>query len=168
MCSFCRARLWEWEQAERRKMPCCNDGAVSIPREPWPATQAFRQFAALFKTRNCVAKARRYNALFAFTSMATTEVSLPPGGPRSFTLSGALCHVLGPLEPTTATRGFTQIYVVDPDEQLATRQGMDAARGLNANWIAFLQTSILLPLNPFATLYKFARKILAAATVMNS
>ena len=78
-------------------------------------------------------------------------------------VSGALCHVFGPLEPTSATRDFAEIYVVDPDEQLATRQGMDAARGLNNNWIAFLQNSILLPVNPFATLYKLAREILAAA-----
>ncbi|KAH9108145.1 hypothetical protein AeMF1_016634, partial [Aphanomyces euteiches] len=63
--SICpEAKIWPGEEKD-----CCDSGARVLPVATWPDTPEFREYIDLFKTRGFVNNARRYNALFAFTSI---------------------------------------------------------------------------------------------------
>ncbi|KAH9113168.1 hypothetical protein LEN26_013184 [Aphanomyces euteiches] len=81
----CEAKIWPGEEKD-----CCNRGARELPVATWPDTPEFREYIDLFKTRGFVNNTRRYNALFAFTSIGTKEIIHGNGGPRSYTIQGEL------------------------------------------------------------------------------
>ncbi|KAH9140421.1 hypothetical protein AeRB84_015346, partial [Aphanomyces euteiches] len=67
ICPHCEAKIWPGEEKD-----CCDSGARVLPVATWPDTPEFREYIDLFKTRGFVNNARRYNALFAFTSIVLT------------------------------------------------------------------------------------------------
>ncbi|KAH9118241.1 hypothetical protein AeMF1_008469 [Aphanomyces euteiches] len=94
ICPHCEAKIWPGEEKD-----CCDSGARVLPVATWPDTPEFREYIDLFKTRGFVNNTRRYNALFAFTSIGTKEMIHGNGGPRSYTIQGELHHNIGPLLP---------------------------------------------------------------------
>jgi hypothetical protein len=69
---------------------------------------------------------QQYNAAFAFTSLGVNiDRSVTHGsGPYCFKISGELHHMTGSLlPPEGVTPSYAQIYIHDPQEQLALRMG---------------------------------------------
>ncbi|KAH9072617.1 hypothetical protein Ae201684P_015692 [Aphanomyces euteiches] len=137
---------------------CCDSGARVLPVATWPDTPEFREYIDLFKTRGFVNNARRYNALFAFTSIGTKEIIHGNGGPRSYTIQGELHHSIGPLLPADEEQAsYAQIYITDPETQASIRRRM-LGGNLNQSTVTKIQ-HLLLQHNAFTQLYKHAKDI---------
>ena len=95
---------------------CCKAGKVFI--EPFKKPPEFLRelidFSGPPRSKVFIEKIRRYNCLFAFTSMgATIDRSVNNGGgPNIFKVSGSICHRLGSLlpEPGNAPK-FAELYI---------------------------------------------------------
>ena len=106
---------------------CCLSGQVVLPKFP-PAPRELRElfdgtspYSLDFKTN-----IHQYNAAFAFTSLGVkVDQSVTAGsGPYSFRISSELHHLSGSLLPVQGHNPvFAQIYIHDPAEQLAQREG---------------------------------------------
>ncbi|KAH9094890.1 hypothetical protein Ae201684P_022207 [Aphanomyces euteiches] len=137
---------------------CCDSGARVLPVATWPDTPEFREYIDLFKTRGFVNNIRRYNALFAFTSIGTKEIIHGNGGPRSYTIQGELHHSIGPLLPADEGQAsYAQIYITDPETQASIRRRM-LGGNLNQSTVTKIQ-HLLLQHNAFTQLYKHAKDI---------
>ncbi|KAH9096629.1 hypothetical protein Ae201684P_013295 [Aphanomyces euteiches] len=129
-----------------------------LPVATWPDTPEFREYIDLFKTRGFVNNTRRYNALFAFTSIGTKEIIHGNGGPRSYTIQGELHHSIGPLLPADEEQAsYAQIYITDPETQASIRRRM-LGGNLNQSTVTKIQ-HLLLQHNAFTQLYKHAKDI---------
>ncbi|KAH9093557.1 hypothetical protein Ae201684P_016184 [Aphanomyces euteiches] len=135
ICPHCEAKIWPGEEKD-----CCDSGARVLPVATWPDTPEFREYIDLFKTRGFVNNARRYNALFAFTSIGTKEIIHGNGGPRSYTIQGELHHSIGPLLPADEEQAsYAQINITDPETQASIRRRM---LGGNLNQSTVTKSSI--------------------------
>ena len=106
---------------------CCLSGQINLPPLPLAPRELRWLFDGTdphsleFKTNIC-----QYNAAFAFTSLGVKiDQSVTRGsGPYSFRISGELHHLSGSLLPLPGHAPvFAQLYIYDPDEQLAQREG---------------------------------------------
>ncbi|KAH9088191.1 hypothetical protein Ae201684P_008105 [Aphanomyces euteiches] len=153
ICPPCEAKIWPGEEKD-----CCDSGARVLPVATWPDTPEFREYIDLFKTRGFVNNTRRYNALFAFTSIGTKEIIHGNGGPRSYTIQGELHHSIGPLLPADEEQAsYAQIYFTDPETQAIIRRRM-LGGNLNQSTVTKIQ-HLLLQHNAFTQLYKHAKDI---------
>ncbi|KAH9063102.1 hypothetical protein Ae201684P_009366 [Aphanomyces euteiches] len=153
ICPHCEAKIWPGEEKD-----CCDSGARVLPVATWPDTPEFREYIDLFKTRGFVNNARRYNALFAFTSIGTKEIIHGNGGPRSYTIQDKLHHSIGPLLPADEEQAsYAQIYITDPETQASIRRTM-LGGNLNQSTVTKIQ-HLLLQHNAFTQLYKHAKDI---------
>ncbi|KAH9101192.1 hypothetical protein Ae201684P_007376 [Aphanomyces euteiches] len=153
ICPHCEAKIWPGEEKD-----CCDSGARVLPVATWPDTPEFREYIDLFKTRGFVNNIRRYNALFAFTSIGTKEIIHGNGGPRSYTIQGELHHSIGPLLPADEEQAsYAQIYITDPETQASIRRRM-LGGNLNQSTVTKIQ-HLLLQHNAFTQLYKHAKDI---------
>ncbi|KAH9095910.1 hypothetical protein Ae201684P_010120 [Aphanomyces euteiches] len=153
ICPHCEANIWPGEERD-----CCGSGARVLPVATWPDTPEFREYIDLFKTRGFVNNIRRYNALFAFTSIGTKEIIHGNGGPRSYTIQGELHHSIGPLLPADEEQAsYAQIYITDPEMQASIRRRM-LGGNLNQSTVTKIQ-HLLLQHNAFTQLYKHAKDI---------
>ncbi|KAH9063146.1 hypothetical protein Ae201684P_009408 [Aphanomyces euteiches] len=153
ICPHCEAKIWPGEEKD-----CCDSGARVLPVATWPDTPEFREYIDLFKTRGFVNNTRRYNALFAFTSIGTKEIIHGNGGPRSYTIQGELHHSIGPLLPAHEEQAsYAQIYITDPETQASIRRRM-LGGNLNQSTVTKIQ-HLLLQHNAFTQLYKRAKDI---------
>lgn len=133
-CPYCKARVWRQERSigSSKRRPlfsiCCQKGRVSIPEiAPEPRLLEFisEQSRMGEAFRRCI---RKYNAALSFTSMGVkVDEQLADGreGVYTFRIQGAVVHELGALR----ARGgqppkFAQIYIHDPEEQIAHRRGI--------------------------------------------
>ena len=141
---------------------CCLTGQIDLPPFP-PAPIHLRDLfdgtsphSLEFKTN-----IRQYNAAFAFTSLGVkVDHSVVAGsGPYSFRISGELHHLSGaallPLPDHAPV--FAQIYIYDPQEQLAQRQRNNP--NLNPAIMAEIQ-GVLDTSHPYVELYKQAYQIM--------
>ncbi|KAH9070485.1 hypothetical protein Ae201684P_002842 [Aphanomyces euteiches] len=153
ICPHCEAKIWPGEEKD-----CCDSGARVLPVATWPDTPEFREYIDLFKTRGFVNNTRRYNALFAFTSIGTKEIIHGNGGPRSYTIQGELHHSIGPMLPADEEQAsYAQIYITDPETQASIRRRM-LGGNLNQSTVTKIQ-HLLLQHNAFTQLYKHAKDI---------
>ncbi|KAH9080132.1 hypothetical protein Ae201684P_009078 [Aphanomyces euteiches] len=153
ICPHCEVKIWPGEEKD-----CCDSGARVLPVATWPDTPEFREYIDLFKTRGFVNNIRRYNALFAFTSIGTKEIIHGNGGPRSYTIQGELHHSIGPLLPADEEQAsYAQIYITDPETQASIRRRM-LGGNLNQSTVTKIQHQ-LLQHNAFTQLYKHAKDI---------
>jgi hypothetical protein len=104
---------------------------------------------------------RQYNAAFAFTSLGVNvDHSVVAGsGPYSFSISGELHHHSGAnlLPMPERAPVFAQIYIYDPQEQLAQRQLNNP--NLNPAIMTEIQ-GVLDTSHPYVELYKQAFQIM--------
>ncbi|KAH9096265.1 hypothetical protein Ae201684P_009499 [Aphanomyces euteiches] len=153
ICPHCEANFWPGEEKD-----CCDSGARVLPVATWPDTPEFREYIDLYKTRGFVNNIRRYNALFAFTSVGTKEIIHGNGGPRSYTIQGELHLSIGPLLPADEEQAsYAQIYITDPETQASIRRRM-LGGNLNQSTVTKIQ-HLLLQHNAFTQLYKHAKDI---------
>ncbi|KAH9142244.1 hypothetical protein AeRB84_013672 [Aphanomyces euteiches] len=132
ICPHCEAKIWPGEEKD-----CCDRGARVLPVATWPDTPEFREYIDLFKTRGFVNNIRRYNALFAFTSI------------------GELHHSIGPLLPADEEQAsYAQIYITDPETQASIRRRM-LGGNLNQSTVTKIQ-HLLLQHNAFTQLARIS------------
>ncbi|KAH9138691.1 hypothetical protein AeRB84_017005, partial [Aphanomyces euteiches] len=142
ICPHCEEKIWPGEERD-----CCDSGARVLPVATWPDTP-----------EGFVNNTRRYNALFAFTSIGTKVIIHGNGGPRSYTIQGELHHSIGPLLPADEEQAsYAQIYITDPETQASIRRRM-LGGNLNQSTVTKIQ-HLLLPHNAFTQLYKHAKDI---------
>ena len=105
---------------------CCGKGKIRLPvalKEPPELLKG------LFNGENRKSKSfldniRRYNSMFAFTSMGgNVDHSVNTGrGPFCFRIQGQNYHRLGNLLPNPGeTPKFSQLYIYDPPNEIETR-----------------------------------------------
>ncbi|KAK9049762.1 hypothetical protein SSX86_031269, partial [Deinandra increscens subsp. villosa] len=133
ICDVCNAKLWKDEAVLGRTTElgkcyslCCAYGKVQLPhlKEPSPT------YKELFSSRNNKSKyflknIRRYNSMFAFTSMGgKVDKSINKGkGPFTFRLSGENYHTIGTLLPKEGVKPkFSQLYIYDTENEVGNRQ----------------------------------------------
>ena len=140
---------------------CCLSGQIVLPLFR-PPPQDFQHLfdgtsphSQEFKTH-----IRQYNSTFAFTSLGVKiDYSVTAGsGPYSFRISGELHHLSGALLPLPNNAPvFAQIYIHDPNEQLAYREGNNI--NLSPAVIAIVQ-GVLNQSHPYVQLYKQAYQVI--------
>jgi hypothetical protein len=140
---------------------CCLTGQIDLPPFP-PAPRDLRDLfdgtsphSKEFKTN-----IRQYNIAFAFTSLGVNidHSVLTGSGTYAFRISGELHHLSGALlPPPDNSPTYAQLYIYDPQEQLAQRQHNN--QNLNPAIMTILQ-GVLNQSHPYVELYKQAFQIL--------
>ena len=168
LCPNCHALHFSAEKLTRSTRDnlkfgmCCLTGQVHLPPFP-PAPRGLRDLfdgtsphSLHFKTH-----IRQFNAAFAFTSLGVNvDHSVIAGsGPYSFRISGELHHhSLANLLPVPDRPvAYAQLYIHDPQEQLAQRQANNPTLipAIMAEIQGILHTS-----HPYVELYKQAYQIM--------
>ena len=140
---------------------CCLTGQIDLPALP-PAP---RELADLFNgtsphSLQFKTNIHQYNATFAFTSLGVkVDQSVTASSePYSFRISGELHHLSGALLPLAGNQPvFAQIYIYDPAEQLAKRQGNNT--NLNPAIMAVIQ-GVIHESHPYVELYRRACEVM--------
>ncbi|KAF0702278.1 Aste57867_7807 [Aphanomyces stellatus] len=83
------------------------------------------EYKSIFRDKRFRDSSRQFNSLFAYTSVGTKEVQLPPGPPM-YKIHGQLVHNIGAYDPPNSTikRSYLQMYVLDSDLQLSWRSNV--------------------------------------------
>lgn len=84
------------------------------------------------QAKNFIDNIRKYNNMFAFTSMGgkIKDVNRRGGGPYSYVLSGMNHHCIGSLLPKVGKQpAFSQLYIVDTANEVHNR--ISAVRFVN-------------------------------------
>ncbi|KAG9409218.1 hypothetical protein AC1031_019476 [Aphanomyces cochlioides] len=72
-------------------------------------------YMSTFRSNMFADLSRKYNALFAYTSIGAKEQHLPHG-PPAYKIRGQLIHNIGAFEPHGSNpQNYAQIYVLAPD-----------------------------------------------------
>ncbi|XP_021979942.1 uncharacterized protein LOC110876070 [Helianthus annuus] len=134
-CEVCNAKLWDAEKGRGRRKDgkmcyflCCSYGIVELP----DYKDARGSYRILFSKKNNESKhflknIRRYNSMFAFTSMGGKVDSTVNRGnaPFCYRISGENYHSIGSLMPNNGAQPkFCQLYIYDTENELANRQAI--------------------------------------------
>ena len=144
-CKACGAMLWLAESKRGATNSgntdsfsiCCGRGKVVLPvalKEP-PELLTKLLNGENRRSKSFLDNIRRYNSMFAFTSMgANVDHSVNNGrAPYCFRIQGQNYHLLGDLLPKDGDRPkFSQLYIYDPQNEIQNR--IDAVRYYNANY----------------------------------
>jgi PIF1-like helicase/Helitron helicase-like domain at N-terminus/Helicase len=158
-CRHCNALKWPTE----RHGLCCLSGKVILASFEDPP----QLFKDLFTQRPFMMNIRKYNSLFAFTSLGASvtdplqrDTSV---GTYTFRIQGALCHRIGTLLPPEGRQpAFAQLYVFDTNfEDQATRRH-SIMQDLCIETIRDIQR-LLLDVNPFAKVFRMAAEYVPTA-----
>src|ERR1700679_192599 len=134
---------------------CCLTGQINLPQFP-PAPRQLRDLFDGTSPHSLDFKKniRQYNTAFAFTSVGVKvdQSVLDGSGPYSFRISGELRHLSGALLPSAGEAPkYAQLYIHDPQEQLAYREGRN--NNLSRSVMTLIQ-GILNQSHPYVELYK--------------
>jgi hypothetical protein len=140
---------------------CCLSGQVDLPPFP-PAPRHLRDLfdGTSPHTLEFKKNIRQYNTAFAFTSVGVKidRSVLNGSGTYAFRISGELRHLSGDLLPAPGVAPqYAQLYIHDPQEQLAQREGRN--RNLKPAVMTIIQ-GILNQSHPYVELYKQAFQIM--------
>ncbi|GKD77876.1 hypothetical protein Tco_1340497 [Tanacetum coccineum] len=132
-CSSCGALLWYAESmrgatnacSESYSM-CCGRGKVELTNEVPEPPPLLKELITNQhpKSANFIDNIRRYNSMFAFTSMGgKQDTSVNTGrGPYCYRLHGENYHLAGPLLPETGKPAkFAQLYIFDTENEIQNR-----------------------------------------------
>ena len=140
---------------------CCLTGQIDLPPFPLAPRELRDLFDGTcphsvgFKKNIC-----QYNVAFVFSSLGVKvdKSVLTGSGTYAFKTSGQLCHLSGALFPAPPRApAYAQLYIHDPQEQLARRHGRNA--NLNPVVMGIIQ-GILNQTHPYVKLYKQAFQIM--------
>lgn len=158
-CPHCSAKLFVDESDKF----CCNAGIVNLEPHPQLPENLQNLYLSNEAFRNNI---RKYNQLFAFTSMgADVDQRMANGnnGVYTFRVNGVLSHRIGSLLPAPgAEPQFAQIYFMDPDMQVGRR--MNIIDGLNQATMQNLHTMMQTVNNPLVRTFRQARELNANAS----
>ncbi|XP_022018850.1 uncharacterized protein LOC110918879 [Helianthus annuus] len=134
-CEVCNAKLWDAEKGRGRKEKgricyflCCGYGKVELP----DYKDAVPSYKELFmykdkESKHFLNNIRRYNSMFAFTSMGgKVDHTVNRGnGPFCYRISGENYHSTGSLLPEDGDQPkFCQLYIFDTENELSNRQSV--------------------------------------------
>ncbi|XP_035843847.1 uncharacterized protein LOC110931184 [Helianthus annuus] len=134
-CEVCNAKLWNAEKGKGRKKDgkvcyfiCCSYGIVELP----DYKDARGSYRILFtnngdESKHFLKNIRRYNSMFAFTSMGgKVDSTVNRGnGPFCFRISGENYHTIGSLMPINGAQPkFCQLYIYDTENEISNRQSI--------------------------------------------
>nr|XP_025660692.1 uncharacterized protein LOC112756337 [Arachis hypogaea] len=170
-CMFCNACMWEGEKLAKSRSSriprfglCCMDGKVQLPLlTQVPAILQDLHRGHDDKGRYFRKNIRKFNSMFAFTSMAgKVNRGINNGtAPPTFSINGQNYHSIGSLIPNNNERPrFAQLYIYDTDNEvsnriLAVRSG-EIINKLETEIVSEL-TKMLDMCNPLAKSFRFAR-----------
>lgn len=107
---------------------------------------------------------RKYNSALQMEFSAVNVDRSITGGVQQFTVNGAVHHLIGPLHPNNPNPGetapqhkFAQIYILDPDEEIAAR--MAVIPKLKQDLLQQLQDAAH-AVNPYVQAYEKAKTAL--------
>lgn len=131
-CKFCKALMWTEERlvCSSIKNPlfglCCQSGAVNIPLLSKKHEDVYNLLSPQSKHfSHFTTNVRYYNNLLAFTSMNCqldkAFMSKKGSGSYNFRISGSVHHLINHPMATCDKPKFSQIYILDPDDQLVRR-----------------------------------------------
>lgn len=121
---------------------CCGRGKVMLGTELKQPPKLLKELISNEhpKSATFIDNIRRYNSMFAFTSIgAQQDHSVNAGrGPYCYRIHGENYHLAGTLLPKTGrTPKFSQLYIVDTENEIRNR--MNAVRFDSlSNYIMFL------------------------------
>ncbi|XP_076934807.1 uncharacterized protein LOC143601228 [Bidens hawaiensis] len=133
ICELCHAKLWKNEGGIGKKKEgkttyflCCGYGKVELP-EFKDAPPAYKDLFSNVgpKSKFFLKNIRRYNSMFAFTSMGgKVDSSINRGNaPFVFRISGQNYHSIGSLLPENGSKPkFSQLYIYDTENEVSNRQ----------------------------------------------
>jgi len=167
-CEFCGAYLLKSEKRTKERK-CCNKGRVVVedfevlqnpPRELLDLCTAGAPQSEEFM-KNC----KYYNSEFAFGSIQTKSQRMPPGGVQTVKLNGEIVYNCSDLFPPTPDHRpvFGQMYTLEPEVSLTTREDRPRDKILNRNTLKALE-DCLRENHPFAQTYKWAAELHKAKT----
>jgi len=132
---------------------CCQEGKVilnTVPQLPHVLKELFRrntEHHAHFM-KNIV----KYNTALSFASMVHRERTDTGRGPPTFSIQGEIYHIIGNLNGGDQ-RCFAQIYILDPEEQIASREEFLRNQGPRTDILSEL-THLMLEINPYAQQFR--------------
>ena len=165
--SGCQALHWEAERPQHRTRAragtfeaCCKHGDVIVERmRPLPEPLNTLITGQDSQSRLFREHLRRWNALFAFTSIRFNpddRTGQRGQGVQLFQIHGAVYHQQGPLVPPAGRDAlYSQIYLYDPIQAALVRSAR--ATELDERLIASV-TQMLQTVSPFIQLYLTARE----------
>ncbi|CAH1445085.1 unnamed protein product [Lactuca virosa] len=132
VCSVCKAKVWQGEAIRGNKdlkktcySICCYNGKVELPSLIHPPQLLLDLYSGLSeKSQNFIQNIRRYNMMFAFTSMAgkIDHTVNSGGGPYVYRMHGQNYHIAGSLLPEEGeSPRFCQLYMYDTDHEVQNR-----------------------------------------------
>ncbi|CAH1433200.1 unnamed protein product [Lactuca virosa] len=132
VCSVCKTRVWKGEAIRGNKdlrktsySICCYNGKVELPNLIHPPQLLLDLYSGVTeKSQNFIKNIRRYNIMFAFTSMddKTDHVINSGGGPYVYRMHGQNYHIAGSLLPEEGELPkFCQLYIYDTDHEVDNR-----------------------------------------------
>ncbi|CAH1420695.1 unnamed protein product [Lactuca virosa] len=132
VCSVCKAKVWQGEAIRGNKdlkktcySICCYNGKVELPSLIHPPQLLIDLYSGLSeKSQNFIQNIRRYNMMFAFTSMAgkIDHTVNSGGGPYVYRMHGQNYHIAGSLLPEEGeSPRFCQLYIYDTDHEVQNR-----------------------------------------------
>ncbi|XP_076898135.1 uncharacterized protein LOC143551628 [Bidens hawaiensis] len=133
ICELCHAKLWKNEGGIGKKKEgkttyflCCGYGKVELP-EFKDAPPAYKDLFSNVgpKSKFFLKNIRRYNSMFAFTSMGgKVDSSINRGNaPFVFRISSQNYHSIGSLLPENGSKPkFSQVYIYDTENEVSNRQ----------------------------------------------
>ncbi|KAL6516143.1 hypothetical protein OROGR_019448 [Orobanche gracilis] len=139
-CCYCNALVWPDEKTGRVKSIgsiafslCCMKGKVQLPYLPKPPTLLHDLLTDKDpRSKNFKENIRKYNSMFAFTSMGgKVQTSINDGGgPPQFVLSGQNFHRIGSLIPHAGqSPKFAQLYIYDTQNEVQNRMNNVSSNG---------------------------------------
>ncbi|GKE85648.1 hypothetical protein Tco_1559390 [Tanacetum coccineum] len=107
---------------------CCGRGKVSLTNEVAEPPPLLKELSTNkhHKSASFIDNIRRYNSMFAFTSMGgKQDTSINMGrGPYCYRLHGENYHLAGPLLPETGKPAkFSQLYIFNTENEVQNRLG---------------------------------------------
>ena len=99
---------------------CCANGKINLPKTPLTPSFLMQLYNDPKKARHFKKNIRRYNSMFAFTSMGgRVDNSINKGGaPYIYRLNGQNHHVFGSLIPNNGDDPkFCQLYIYDTEHE---------------------------------------------------
>ncbi|XP_052107741.1 uncharacterized protein LOC127740617 isoform X1 [Arachis duranensis] len=170
-CLHCNACMWGRERlckSKRSEIPkfglCCMNGKVVLPLlKRVPQVLEDLHCGDHDQGRHFRKNIRKYNSMFAFTSMAgKVNRSINNGiAPPNFSISGQNYHSIGSLIPTKNDRPrFAQLYIYDTENEIQSR--ISAVRSTESTSILESQIvnrlkDMLDTCNPLAKSFRSAR-----------
>ncbi|KAL7616464.1 hypothetical protein Lser_V15G00051 [Lactuca serriola] len=129
VCSVCKAKVWQGEAIRGNKdlkktcySICCYNGKVELPSLIHPPQLLLDLYSGLSeKSQNFIQNIRRYNMMFAFTSMVgmIDHIVSLGGAPYVYRMHGQNYHIAGSLLPEEGeSPRFCQLYIYDTDHEV--------------------------------------------------